>query len=90
MSKHKRSVKYYLSDKQLDKIKYQAASDATAKAILLTLSATSDEIGIGADDIANIAVRVERYAEYLDEHLVSINAMRDSIKDKTGIDLIGF
>lgn len=90
MSKHNRSVKYYLSDKQLDKIKYKIASDATAKAILLTLSATSDEIGIGADDVANIAVRVERYAAYLDEHLVSINAMRDSIKDKTGIDLIGF
>lgn len=57
---------------------------------MLTLSATSDEIGIGADDVANIAVRVERYAAYLDEHLISINEMRDSIKDKTGIDLIGF
>lgn len=90
MSKHNRSVKYYLSDKQLDKIKNKIATGATAKAILLTLSATSDEIGIGADDVTNIAVRVERYAAYLDEHLISINEMRDSIKDKTGIDLIGF
>lgn len=82
MSKHNRSMKYYLSDKQLDKIKNKIATDATAKAILLTLSATSDEIGIGADDIANIAVRVERYAAYLDEHLVSINAMRNRSRIK--------
>lgn len=90
MKKRSRSAKYCLSDKQLDKVKERIATESTAKAILLTLTATADEIGIDADTVANIAVRVERYAGYLDEHLISINAMKDSIKEKTGIDLIGF
>ena len=90
MKKHSKSEKYYLSDKQLRKIKEKIATEATAKAILLTLSATADELDIDADKITNIAVRVDRYAGYLDEHLISINAMRDNIKEKTGIDLIGF
>ncbi len=90
MSKRNRSAKYCLSDKQLDKVKEKIAAETTAKAILLTLAATADELRIDADAVANIAVRVERYAGYLDDHLISINAMRDNIKEKTGIDLIGF
>lgn len=90
MSKRNRSTKYCLSDKQLDRIKSKIATEATARAILLTLTATADEMGIDAETVANIAVRVERYAGYLDDHLISINAMRDNIKEKTGIDLIGF
>lgn len=88
--KKNKSAKYYLSDKQLEKVKRQISKDMTDKVALLMLAAVADEFGSTEDDLAKLMVRVDRYANHIDNHLVKMKDIRKSIENSTGMKLTGW
>lgn len=80
-----RTKKYLLSEKQLEKIKFDVSKDATQKACLLNIAATADCFGLDEDQICELAETVSRYAIYIDDNLVKINEVADIIEKNTGV-----
>ena len=84
--KHTRSTaKYLLSEKQLERVKYEVSKEATGKASLLNIAATADCFGLNEDQICELAETVTRYARYIDDHVVKINSIADIIEEKTSV-----
>lgn len=42
------------------------------------------------DFMCNVVLRTGRYSEYIDEHLTKMSQYRDSIKKRTGVDMVGW
>ena len=80
-----RTKKYLISHKQLDRMKFEVAKEATQKASLLNIAATADCFGLDEEQICTLAETVSRYASYLDDNLVKINKVADIIEKKTSI-----
>lgn len=82
--------KYLISDKQLDKIKFEVAREATGKASLLCVCAMADHLHMSEEDICDVAQTITKYAMYLDEHKIRINQIAEIIKNETGIEFSKF
>lgn len=66
-TKQKSKKKYYVSQKQMDKVARQTANSVVESAIALVLAATHDELGLTADQAKAIKRRTDRYCKYLME-----------------------
>lgn len=80
-----RTKKYLISHKQLDRMKFEVARDATGKASLLNIAATADCFGLNEEQICKLAETVSLYASHLDNNLVKINQVADIIEKNTGV-----
>lgn len=86
----KKQQKYNVSEKQLQRIKSKVTDDVTKKALLLFLSAASDEIGLTDEQTCDIFRRANRYGEYMDDHIVRIQQLQETIEKGTGIKFEGW
>ena len=64
-TKQKSKKKYYVSQKQMDKVARQTANSVVESAIALVLAATHDELGLTAEQAKAIKRRTDRYSKYL-------------------------
>lgn len=63
----------------------ESAEAATGKVLLLMLAATCDELNLNEDKLCDIAERVMRYSQHMDEHLIRLENLRKTIEKKTGV-----
>ena len=74
----------------MQRIKSKVTDDVTKKALLLFLSAASDEIGLTDEQACDIFRRANRYGEYMDDHIVRIQQLQETIEKGTGIKVEGW
>lgn len=80
----KKNQKHNVSEKQLQRIKNKVTDDVTKKALLLFLSAASDEIGLTDEQACDIFRRANRYGEYMDDHIVRIQKLQETMARSKG------
>jgi hypothetical protein len=80
-----RRPKYEISEKQLDKIKYEVSKEATQKACLLCVGAMADTLKLNEDQICEVSEDITRWAMNLEEHILTLNNIADIIEKRTGI-----
>ena len=74
-----------VSGKELLKIKQEITDTAVGTASLLYMVAAKDEFGFTFEDIEKLFVRATRYAEYIDDHVISMKNLADDLEKETGI-----
>lgn len=89
-AKNTASKKYYISEKQLERVKQKVSKDVTDKVCLLFMVAVVDELKLDEDGVCNLMERISRYTKHIDEHLVKMEDLRKSIEKSTGIVLKGW
>ncbi len=82
------SRKYWLSDKQLNRIKHELSEEIVTKVGMLYCLALADK-GWTDDDIADLFETVSRYTRYIDDKVVALREVQKMIEDKTGIKMKG-
>ena len=87
VKKPKSKQKYIVSDKQLQKVKEKVTEDVTKKALLLFLAAAADEIGLTDEQVCKVFKTANRYAEYIDTHLVKIKQVQEVVEKGTGVQM---
>ncbi len=80
--------KFYLSQKQLDKIKKDAVEEAVSKSELLTIVTLADR-GWSEDELADLFEDICKNSEYIDKRIVTMRQVQRMIKEKTGIIIKG-
>ncbi len=75
----KKNQKRNVSEKQLQRIKNKVTDDVT-----------KDEIGLTDDQVCAIFKRANLYGGYLDEHLVKIKLVQETVEKGTGIKFKGW
>lgn len=85
-TKQKSKKKYYVSQKQMDKVARQTASSVIESAIALVLAATHDELGLTVEQAKAIKRRTDRYCDYLINGSISKDVPIKSLRSD-GIDL---
>ena len=89
-AKNTASKKYYISEKQLERVKQKVSKDVTDKVCLLFMVAVVDELKLDEDGVCRLMERISRYTKHIDEHLVKMEDLRKSIEKSTGIQLKGW
>lgn len=89
-AKNSASKKYYMSEKQLERVKWKVTKDVTDKVCLLFMVAVIDEINLDEDGVCKLMQRISRYTKNYDEHLFKMEDVRKSIEKSTGIKLTGW
>ena len=89
-TKIKKDPKVTLSAKDLTKIKRDVTKEATDKACLVMLAAACDEFGLTEKQLCDLMERTDRYAAYIDKHLVQMEDIRKTIEKQTGIKIMGW
>ena len=89
-AKNAASKKYYISEKQLERVKQKVSKDVTDKVCLLFMVAVTDEVKLDEDGICRLMERISRYTKYIDEHLVKMEEIREIIEKNTGMTLSGW
>lgn len=85
--KHKGQKQLTLTENQLKKIKHEVCDYAVRKACLLFLIGVADELGASGDQLEQVMIRVDRYANHVDDHLVRMHEVSQSLYKNTGIDI---
>ena len=89
-AKNTASKKYWVSEKQLERVKQKVTKDVTDKVCLLFMVAVIDELKIDEDGVCKLMQRISRYTKNFDEHLFKMEDVRKSIEKSTGIQLKGW
>ena len=74
--------------KTLEEAKRKAVTDASAMAMMLYLVAAKDELKLSFEQLRDTYVRADRYARYLDEHLVEMKDLKENLEKDTGIKVV--
>lgn len=85
-TKQKSKKKYYVSQKQMDKVARETANSVVESAIALVLAATSDELGLTEEQARAIKRRTDRYCNYLMNGSIGRSEAIKSLK-RDGIEL---
>lgn len=80
--------KFLVSEKQLNKIKEELSAEAVTKTGMLYLAALAER-GWDEDQIVELFETIQRYAQYIDEHLIRIRDVQQTIETRTGIKMRG-
>ncbi len=80
-AKKQKQQKYQLTRKQIKEM----CSEQVEKAFLLMATAAADELDLDDDKLVAIAQRAARYAGYVDDHLIRMNQVSETLEKKTGI-----
>ena len=89
-AKNTASKKYYISEKQLERVKQKVSKDVTDKVCLLFMVAAIDEMNLDEDRVCKLMQRISRYTKNFEEHLFKMEDVRKSIEKSTGIVLKGW
>ena len=89
-AKNTASKKYYMSEKQLERVKWKVTKDVTDKVCLLFMVAVIDETNLDEEGVCKLMQRISRYTKNYDEHLFKMEDVRKSIEKSTGIQLKGW
>ena len=89
-AKNTASKKYYISEKQLERVKQKVSKDVTDKVCLLFMVAVVDELKLDEDGVCKLMERVSKYTGYIDEKLVKMEEVRQIIEKNTGMKLTGW
>ena len=89
-AKNTASKKYWVSEKQLERVKQKVTKDVTDKVCLLFMVAVIDELKIDEDGVCKLMQRISRYTKNFDEHLFKMEDVRKSIEKSNGIKLKGW
>lgn len=89
-AKNTASKKYYISEKQLERIKQKVTKEVTDKVCLLFLVAAMDEFKLDEDALCRLMELVSRYTKYIDDKLVKMEEVRQIIEKNTGMKLTGW
>ena len=89
-AKNTASKKYYISEKQLERIKQKVSKEITDKVCLLFLVAVIDEFDVDEDGVCKLMERISRYANNFEQHLFKMEDVKKSIEKSTGIVLKGW
>ena len=89
-AKNTASKKYYVSEKQLERVKQKVTKDVTDKVCLLFMVAAMDEYKLDEDALCKLMERVSRYTKHIDEKLVKMEEIRQIIEKNTGMKLKGW
>lgn len=81
----KKKEKIVMTKAQVDRMKREITKEATDKATLLVLMATSDELGLTVDQIGRIGILIDRYAGYVEDKLVDLRFMQKTLEKQTGL-----
>lgn len=79
-----------ITQSKLEKIKYEVTKDATDRACLILLTAAADELGLDEDQIIKVMIRTDRYANYVDDHILRMEEVRKCLEKSTGMSLKGW
>lgn len=90
MSKKKQKGQITLTRSKINAIKSEVTEEALQKSMLLFLLAARDEFGLGETRIARLLTRVDRYADHVDQHLVSLSEVQKIFEANTGMKIKGF
>lgn len=88
--KKPKSNQVRMTAKEIDRLKKDVTKSAVDKSVLLILAAATDELHLTDDQLAAIMIRTNRYAGYIDDHLVKLKDIQASIEKSTGIKLKGW
>lgn len=80
--------KFLVSEKQLNKIKEELSAEAVTKTGMLYLAALAER-GWNEDQIVELFETIQRYAQYIDDHLIRIRDVQQTIETRTGIKMRG-
>lgn len=80
--------KFIVSEKQLNKIKEELSAEAVTKTGMLYLAALAER-GWNEDQIVELFETIQRYAQYIDDHLIRIRDVQQTIETRTGIKMRG-
>lgn len=89
-AKNTASKKYYMSEKQLERVKWKVTKEVTDKVCLLFMVAVIDELNVDEEGVCKLMQRISRYTKNYDEHLFKMEDVRKSIEKSTGIKLTGW
>ena len=79
-----------IRESKLEKIKRDVSKDATDRACLVLLAAAADELKLNEDQIIDIMIRTDRYANHVNDHVVRMEDIKRSIEKSTGLSLKGW
>ncbi len=82
--------KITLTRAKLGQIKKDVCDEATEKATLLFLAALHDEYGFGEKRLCRVLETISRYAEHIDNHLISLREVQKIVEKNTGLTFKGW
>lgn len=88
IAKKPKGKTYSLTEGQLHRIKKEVTDEATSMAMLLYLAALAEK-GWTEEALVNLFEEVNRYAAYIDNHIVKVREIQRIIENKTGMKLKG-
>lgn len=74
-----------LTSADIKKMKREAVAEAVERSLLVFLTAAYDSCKLSEDDLIKIMDRANRYAEYIEENLVSTKVVKDIIQKNIGL-----
>lgn len=88
--KKKQKGQITLTRSKVKALKSEITEEALQKTMLLFLLAARDEFGLGETRIVRLIERVDRYADHVDNHLVSLKEVQEIFEKNTGMKMKGF
>lgn len=79
-----------LKNSDIVRIKTEVTKDATEKSMLIVLAAAVDCLGLTDEQLCDLMETTDRYACYIDRHIVEMETVRKTIEKGTGIRLKGW
>lgn len=85
--KHKSNRCIMMTKAELNKLKKEITEEAFIKSVVLILAYIMEEPGIDCDEekIVEIFEGIERYAQYIESHEITLKKICEIIKEYTGI-----
>jgi hypothetical protein len=85
--KKRKPVRITYSAGEVNRLLKETADDATKKLLLICIVAARDKFDLDADETISFADVMQRYAGYLHDGLLDLDAYSKSLYAQTGIDL---
>lgn len=63
----------------------ELCDEQVQKAFLLLMTAATDELELTEAEVISVAKRAERYAEYVDQHVVSMKNVSRILEENAGV-----
>ena len=89
-AKPKKQKQVTLRASDLNRLKREVTKDATDKACLILLAAMVDELHVDDEQLCRVMECTNRYASFVEDHLVQMEDIRKAIQKGTGIELRGW
>lgn len=79
-----------LNKATIEKIKKEACAEAFDKATLLFFTAAKDTLKLNDEKLVKLAETTSKYAEYIDDNIVSLKETQEILEKNTELRFIGW